>query len=74
MLILDSLRPILERSTAKVGGTGLLFRPTTARADKPGKPPTYIQEHTMKRHLEEALRSCSPERMTWYEATHSRLR
>jgi hypothetical protein len=54
---------------AKVGGTGLLFRPTTARGGRPAKPPTYIQEHTMKRQMEEALRSCRLKRMTWYETT-----
>jgi integrase len=69
VLILDSLQPILERWVSELGGTGLLFRPTTRRGGRPGKPPTYIQEHTMKRHLAAALRSCSLADVTWYEAT-----
>jgi integrase len=69
VLILDSLRPILERWVAEMGGTGLLFRPSSKRGGRPGKPPTYIQEHTMKRHLVAALRSCKLPEITWYEAT-----
>ena len=52
-----------------MGETGLLFRPSTKRGGSPGKPPTPIQEHTMKRHLVAALRSCRLPEITWYEAT-----
>jgi len=68
-LVLDSLRPVLERCARKAGDTGLIFRPSTKRGGRPGKPPTYIQEHTMKRHLVAALTSCKLPAMTWYEAT-----
>jgi hypothetical protein len=57
----------------RLGGTGLLFRPTTRRGSRPGKPPTYIQEHTMQRHLDGALRSCKLKRITWYEAARYTL-
>jgi integrase len=39
VLLLDSLRPILERSMARVGGTGSLFRPTTRRGGRTWQAP-----------------------------------
>jgi hypothetical protein len=58
-------RPGLDRL---VGGA-LARWPSTKQSGRPGKPPTYIQEHTMKRHLVAALRSCKLPEITWYEAT-----
>jgi hypothetical protein len=41
VLILDALRPILERWVAKMGETGLLFRPSTKQAgDLASRRPT----------------------------------
>jgi hypothetical protein len=73
VLILDSLRRIREGKAAEMGETGLLFRPSTKRGGRPGKPTTFFQEHTMKRHLVAALRSCKLPEITWYEATRHTL-
>jgi hypothetical protein len=68
--VLLSLQPILRRWHAKTGGKGLLFTPyIPTRGGRGGKPPMFVQEHTMWRDLSAALKSCSLTRITWYEAT-----
>ncbi len=50
-------QPIL-REWIQREGTGFLFRPLVrTRGGHAGRPPTYIQEHTMWRHLSAALKA-----------------
>jgi integrase len=67
--VLVPLQPIL-REWLQRNGPGFLFRPLVpSRGGRRGKPASYVQEHTMWRHLRRALRACGLPEMTWYEAT-----
>lgn len=64
------LLPILTSWKIRTGGEGLLFRPTcTTRGGTEERPPTFMRQHTLRRHLSVALASCSLPFLTWYQAT-----
>ncbi|MCG8557376.1 MAG: site-specific integrase [Proteobacteria bacterium] len=68
--ILKSLSPILSEWRLATGGAGLLFKPPhPTRGGRPGRPAAFIRQHTLRRHLLDALRTCELEEMTWYQAT-----
>lgn len=67
--ILPPLAPVLSEWRLLTGGTGLLFAPG-ARGGRPGSPPRFVRDHTLRAQLRKALRSCGlPETMTVYSAT-----
>src|SRR6266851_2000169 len=76
----DSKRPLPILTTWKLrsGGEGLLFRPTCSkRGGSNNRAPTFMRQHTLRRHLALALASCQPSRLstlTWYQATRHNLR
>jgi len=54
----------------KTGGEGLLFRPTCAtRGGTQQHRPTFMRQHTLRRHLSLTLASYSLPFLTWYQAT-----
>ena len=67
------LLPILSAWKLRTGGEGLLFKPTcSTRGGRPDRPPTFMRQHTLRRHLALALASCELSRhssLTWYQAT-----
>lgn len=70
MPILSPLAPILAEWKLKTGGVGLLFTPACeGRGGRPGRPATFVQVHTLHRHLKLALAKCRIDALTWYQAT-----
>ena len=69
--ILPSLAPVLSEWRLATGGTGLLFAPALAtRGGRPGSPPRFVRDHTLRARLRKALKACGlPETMTVYEST-----
>ncbi len=68
--ILKSLLPILSTWKLRSGGEGLLFKPAyPKRGGKPKTPPTFMRQHTLRRHFALALASCDLWNLTWYQAT-----
>jgi len=68
--ILSPLFPILAEWKLKTGGAGLLFTPARpGRGRREDRPATFVQIHTMHRHLEKALETCRLPALTWYQAT-----
>jgi len=67
--ILPPLVPVLTEWRLLTGGTGLLFAPGT-RGGRPGSPPRFVRDHTLRAQVRKALRVCGlPETITVYEAT-----
>ncbi|HXJ22222.1 MAG TPA: site-specific integrase [Polyangia bacterium] len=67
--ILPPPAPVLSEWRLLTRGTGLLFAPGT-RGGRPGSPPRFVRDHTLRAQLRKALRSCGPpETMTVYSAT-----
>jgi integrase len=68
-----ALLPILSTWKLRSGGEGSLFKPTCSnRGGRPSRPPTFMRQHTLRRHLALALAGCQPSRpstLTWYQAT-----
>ena len=51
-------------------GTGLLCaRKFPARGGRPGRPAAFMRQHTLSRHVAEALKDCKLPALTWYQAT-----
>jgi integrase len=67
----DTLLPILrEWMVLQSGGRVLFPPPFPARGGKPGSPATYVREHTLARHLREALVEARlDDGLTWYQCT-----
>lgn len=68
--ILSPLFPILAEWKLKTGSVGLLFTPSRpGRGGSEKRPATFVQIHTLHRHLEKALEACRLPALTWYQAT-----
>jgi integrase len=69
--ILPPLAPVLSEWRLATGGIGLLFAPAIAkRGGRPGSPPRFVRDHTLRSQLQKALKACGlPETMTVYETT-----
>ena len=64
------LLAVLAAWKLKSGGVGLVLKPKhPARGGNPGRPPTFLQPHTLWRHLAKALGECHLPEVTWYQAT-----
>jgi len=67
-LVQEALAPILSSCKLRSGGQGLLFKPTRYGGTSEQKP-SFMRQHTLRRHLSLALASCSLPFLTWYQAT-----
>lgn len=63
------LVPILREWRLRMGGDGLLFRPSKNGGGRPGRAPTFVQIHTLHKVLAKALVASKLPRLTWYQAT-----
>lgn len=68
--VLPSLLPALTEWRLATGGAGMLFKPrVAARGGRPGSPPRFVREHTLRARLRPALAACGLPPLTWYQAT-----
>jgi len=64
------LLPVLSAWMLKSGGVGLVLKPKhPKRGGRPNSPSTYVQPHTLWKHLARALVNCRLPELTWYQAT-----
>jgi hypothetical protein len=66
--IQKALLPILSSWKLRSGGEGMLFKPTRDGGTSERKP-SFMRQHTLRRHLSLALAACSLPSLTWYQAT-----
>jgi len=68
--IQKAVMPILSSWKLRSGGDGLLFKPTCLkRGGGPDRPPAFMRQHTLRRHLATALAACKLPALSWYQST-----